>query len=119
MNSTSSHPPKLAEILNLKTYFPIRGGIFQKVVDYVKAVDDVSLAIPEGEIISLVGESGCGKTTLGFSLLGLVNPTSGQIFLNGKALDIGKPSSWKAYRKDFQIIFQDPYSSLNPRHTIF
>jgi oligopeptide/dipeptide ABC transporter ATP-binding protein len=116
MNSSNS---KLVEIEHLKTFFSVRGGVFKRVVDHVKAVNDVSLEIRQGEIISVVGESGCGKSTLGLSLLGLVQPTSGIIRLEGVPIDIKHLSSWKPFRKNFQIVFQDPYASLNPRHTIF
>ena len=104
---------------NLKTWFPVTGGVFRKTVGHVKAVNDVSFSMPAGEVLSVVGESGCGKSTLGYSLLGLVPPTAGEIDLKGEHLDIRSPSAWSGYRKDFQIIFQDPYTSLNPRHTVF
>ncbi|MFC1816492.1 ABC transporter ATP-binding protein [Thermodesulfobacteriota bacterium] len=104
---------------NLKTFFPVRGGIFNKVQDYVRAVNDVSLAVKEGEIVSIVGESGCGKSTLGLSVVGLVPVTSGEIYLAGNKIDIRNSGSWTPFRKDFQIIFQDPFTSLNPRHTIY
>jgi ABC-type oligopeptide transport system ATPase subunit len=85
----------------------------------VRAVDGVSLEVFSGEVVALVGESGCGKSTLGYSLLGLVPPTSGEIELLGTRLDIRSPASWKPFRRDFQIVFQDPYTSLNPRLTVF
>ena len=85
----------------------------------VKAVDGVSFDVPVGATLGLVGESGCGKSTLGFSLLGLTPPTSGEILLMGSSIDIHKSSSWKPFRRDFQIVFQDPYTSLNPRLTVF
>jgi oligopeptide/dipeptide ABC transporter ATP-binding protein len=109
----------LLQTEHLSTFFPVRGGFFKKVTNYVKAVQDVSIHIDAGEIVSVVGESGCGKSTLGLSLLGLTKPTSGKIRLLGNEIDIHKLSSWKRYRKDFQMIFQDPYSSLNPRRTVF
>ncbi len=103
----------------LSTHFPIMGGLLKKTVGHVRAVHEVSLEVRPGEVVALVGESGCGKSTLGFSLLGLTPPTSGEIELLGNPIDIRKPGSWKPYRKDFQIIFQDPYTSLNPRLTVF
>ncbi len=104
---------------SLKTWFPVRGGIFQKTIGHIRAVDDVSISVGSGEIVSIVGESGCGKSTLGNSIIGLVKPTAGDIFLQGQKLDTQKAKSWLHFRKDFQIIFQDPYSSLNPRHTLY
>ena len=109
---------KLVEVKNLKKYFPIRKGLFSKVVGNVKAVDDVSFEIIEGETLGLVGESGCGKTTVGRTLLKLINPTSGSVFFNRKKISDMKSSQLRPYRRQMQIIFQDPYSSLNPRMTI-
>ena len=106
------------QIKNLKTYFPISKGLFGKVSGYVKAVDDVSFDVYPGETIGLVGESGCGKTTLGRSILRLIEPTSGEILLEGKNITHIKKEELRTLRKDIQIIFQDPYSSLNPRMTI-
>ncbi len=106
------------QINNLKTYFPINRGVFGKVKEYVKAVDDVTFEVYPGETLGLVGESGCGKTTLGRTILKLVDPTEGQIIFEGNDLtDLGT-KEMRAYRKEMQIIFQDPYSSLNPRITI-
>ena len=109
----------LLEAKNLNTFFPVKGGVLQKVTGYVKAVNDVTLKVGEGEIVSVVGESGCGKSTLGLSILGLVPVTSGEIFLANNLIHFRNSVSWKPYRKDFQIIFQDPFTSLNPRHTIY
>jgi oligopeptide/dipeptide ABC transporter ATP-binding protein len=109
----------ILEIRNLRTYFPVKGGVFHKVKEYIKAVNDVSMKVSEGEVVSIVGESGCGKSTLGQSVLGLVPVTSGEIYLAGKGIDIRRPGSWSPFRKDFQIIYQDPFGSLNPRHTIY
>ncbi len=103
----------LVEIRNLKQYFQVSGGMFRK--KYIKAVDDVSLYIKKGETFGLVGESGCGKTTLGRSLLRLYELTAGRIFYNGK--DITK-ADMMPYRRKMQIVFQDPYASLNPRMTV-
>lgn len=110
-------PPQLV-ISNLKTYFPISTGIFGKPSDFVKAVDDVSFEVYPGETIGLVGESGCGKTTLGRTILRLVEPTSGEITFEGRRINNIKSEELRKLRKDMQIIFQDPYSSLNPRMTI-
>jgi len=115
---TQSSAPLLA-VRNLKTWFPVTGGVLKKTVGYVKAVNDVSFSMHAGEVLAVVGESGCGKSTLGYSVLGLVAPTGGELELNGKSIDIRRPSAWNPFRKDFQIIFQDPYTSLNPRHTLF
>jgi peptide/nickel transport system ATP-binding protein len=110
--------PKVIEVKNLKTYFPINKRLFGKATEFVKAVDDVSFDVYEGETLGLVGESGCGKTTLGRTILRLEEPTSGLISF--KKQDITKVSNkdLRALRKDMQIIFQDPYSSLNPQITI-
>jgi len=107
--------PKLIEVKDLKTYFPIRKGIFRKVVDHIKAVDTVSFDIYQGETLGLVGESGCGKTSLGRSLLQLIPPSSGEVWYNGQDICKMNESSFQPFRKELQIIFQDPYSSLNPR----
>ncbi|MBX9852889.1 MAG: ABC transporter ATP-binding protein [Cytophagaceae bacterium] len=106
------------QVKNLKTHFPIRNGLFGKVTNHVKAVDDVSFDIYPGETIGLVGESGCGKTTLGRTILRLVEPTEGEIILEGRDITHIAKDELRAIRKDMQIIFQDPYSSLNPRMTI-
>lgn len=109
----------LIRIRQMNTWFPVRGGIFRRRVGWVYALNDIDLDVHAGEVLAVVGESGCGKSTLGNSILGLVPPTSGHLELDGKVIDITRPSSWQPLRTDFQIIFQDPYSSLNPRHTIF
>tara|TARA_B110000046_G_scaffold29074_1_gene30377 strand:- start:56922 stop:58643 length:1722 start_codon:yes stop_codon:yes gene_type:complete len=105
----------IIEISNLKTHFPIQQGVFRKTVGYVKAVNDVSFHVHRGETLGLVGESGCGKTTLGRSILRLIEPTSGSIKYNGEELTTLDAEAMRMKRKDLQIIFQDPYSSLNPR----
>jgi oligopeptide/dipeptide ABC transporter ATP-binding protein len=109
----------LVSARGLKTFFPVTGGVFLKTQGYVKAVNDVSFDIGPGETVAVVGESGCGKSTLGYSLLGLVKPTEGELSLQGRRVDITRASAWDSFRKDFQIVFQDPYTSLNPRHTVF
>ncbi len=108
----------ILEVKNLKTYFPVRKGIFGKGHEYVTAVDDVSFDVYPGETLGLVGESGCGKTTLGRTILRLIEPTSGQVIF--KDIDVAGLSGkeMRRVRKNLQIIFQDPYSSLNPRITI-
>jgi peptide/nickel transport system ATP-binding protein len=111
-------PNPILEIKNLKTYFPIDGGLFRRKKEYVKAVDDVSFEVYPGETLGLVGESGCGKTTLGRTILRLIEPTEGSIKFEGKELTDFSSSELRTLRKDVQIIFQDPYSSLNPRLTI-
>jgi peptide/nickel transport system ATP-binding protein len=108
----------LLEIKDLKTYFPIKGGFFGKQVGEVKAVDGVSLSIEKGKTYGLVGESGCGKTTLGRTILRLQEPTSGQIIYNGQDITKLPFEQMRQLRKKMQIIFQDPYSSLNPRMTV-
>jgi oligopeptide/dipeptide ABC transporter ATP-binding protein len=108
----------LLEVKNLKQYFPIKGGIFGRTVNHVKAVDDVSFEVYEGETVSIVGESGCGKSTTGRAILRLEEPTSGEINFQGEDLLALNKSQMRKKRKDLQIIFQDPYASLNPRQTV-
>ncbi len=110
--------PKILEIKNLKTYFPINKSLFGKASEFVKAVDDVSFDVYEGETLGLVGESGCGKTTLGRTILRLEEPTSGLISFKKHDITNISNKDLRALRKDMQIIFQDPYSSLNPQITI-
>ncbi|MBS1516513.1 MAG: dipeptide ABC transporter ATP-binding protein [Bacteroidetes bacterium] len=108
----------LIEIKSLKKYFPIKKGVFSKTIGNVKAVDDVSFTIKKGETLGLVGESGCGKTTVGRTILRLIEPTAGEIIFDGKDITNITSQELKLYRKKMQIIFQDPYSSLNPRITV-
>lgn len=108
----------LLEVRNLKTYFPNRSNIFGKAIDHVKAVDDVSFNVYPGETLGLVGESGCGKTTLGRTILKLIKPTDGQIIYKGQDITKFSVNEMRDLREDMQIIFQDPYSSLNPRKTV-
>ena len=109
---------KLLEIKDLKVYFPIKKGIFQRVVGYIKAVDGVSLTIPKGKTLALVGESGSGKSTIGEAIIRLIDITNGEIFYNGVEISKLSQKSFLKYRSKIQIIFQDPYSSLNPRMSI-
>ncbi len=105
----------LVEIKNLYKYFPVRGGLLQRVVAWVQAVDNVSFAIKEGETLGMVGESGCGKTTVGRTLLRLVPATAGQVTFEGQDVFKANGRELKLLRRNMQIIFQDPYSSLDPR----
>jgi oligopeptide/dipeptide ABC transporter ATP-binding protein len=109
---------KILQVQSLKKYFPIYGGLLSRVIGQVKAVDDVSFDINEGEILGLVGESGCGKTTVGRMTLRLLEPTSGKILFEGTDLLSLKGKDLAMIRPKMQIIFQDPYSSLNPRFTV-
>lgn len=108
----------ILEVKNLCTYFPLQKNWFGTPTSYIQAVNDVSLEVRSGEILGLVGESGCGKTTLGRSILKLIQPSSGQIIYKGKDITTLSSGEMRVYRKKLQIIFQDPYSSLNPRMTI-
>ena len=108
----------LLQAVNIVKYFPIKGGVFMKEIAAVKAVDGVSLTIEEGETVGLVGESGCGKTTFGRAILRLEEPTSGEIYFEGQSILNYDKKKMQALRKKMQIIFQDPFSSLNPRKTV-
>ena len=108
----------MIEIKNLKKYFPIKSGFFNSKSGDVKAVESVTFDIPEGEILGLVGESGSGKTTLGRSIIRLIEPSEGEIFYNNKNILNFSEKDMRSLRKDFQIIFQDPYASLDPRKKI-
>ncbi len=105
----------LVEVKNLKKYFPIKSGIIQRVTAHVQAVDNVSFSIKKGETLGLVGESGCGKTTIGRTILRLIEPTSGSVEFEGVDVLSLKGEQLKSVRKNMQIIFQDPYASLDPR----
>ena len=108
----------ILEVKNLKTWFPIRSGLLQLVTGHVKAVDDVSFHVNRGETLGLVGESGCGKTTVGRSILRLIPPTSGEVFFEGRNVTTAHGPELKRLRREMQIIFQDPAGSLNPRMRI-
>ena len=108
----------LLEVKDLKMYFPVSSGmLFQRTTAYVKAVDGVSFTVKRGETLGLVGESGCGKTTTGRCILQLYKPTAGQVIFDGQDLTRLKSKQMRAMRREMQVIFQDPYSSLNPRMT--
>ena len=111
-------PETVLSVHNLKVHFPVRKGILSRVVDHVRAVDDVSFELPRRQILAVVGESGSGKTTLGRAILQLIAPTSGSVVFEGRELVGLAPRELRTMRRDMQIIFQDPYSSLNPRMTI-
>ena len=115
--ATNTNPKgeTLVEVKNLVKYFPVRAGLLQRVVNQVKAVDDVSFIVKKGETLGMVGESGCGKTTVGRTMLRLVEPTSGSVNFEGKDVFALPPRELKVVRRDMQIIFQDPYASLDPR----
>jgi oligopeptide/dipeptide ABC transporter ATP-binding protein len=108
----------IIEVRDLKVYFPVRKGIFGKTL-YVKAVDGVSFKIPHGGILTLVGESGCGKTTTGKAVVGLIKPTSGEILYHGKNIWKLSRKEYLRYRRGVQIVHQDPYSALNPTKTVY
>ncbi|MBO8157551.1 MAG: dipeptide ABC transporter ATP-binding protein [Bacillaceae bacterium] len=108
----------LLEIKNLKTYYPIKGGFFRRTLGHVKAVDNVSFEIKKGETFGLVGESGCGKSTTGRTILRLLDPTDGQIVFDGNDITNLTGAKLREARKDFQMVFQDPYASLNPMQMV-
>ncbi len=120
MNQTpfknQTHP--LLTVHHLKKYFPVRAGLFSRVSAWVKAVDDISFEVYKGETLGLVGESGCGKTTTGRAILRLVEPTDGKIYFEGQNILTLRGPELRTLRRQMQIIFQDPYSSLNPRMTV-
>jgi len=117
MPESNSQP--LLRVENLQVYFPILGGVFRRKIGEVKAVDDVSFTVNRGQTVGLVGESGSGKTTIGRAIIRLTDPTAGTIYYGDTPISKLRPSAFRPYRKKIQIIFQDPYNSLNPRLSIF
>ena len=118
MSTSANDPRKLIEVQGLRTYFPIRRGLFGRIVGHVRAVDDVSFDILEGRTLGLVGESGCGKTTVGRTMLRLVPATRGRVLYRGENFFTKQGGALRDLRQKLQIIFQDPVSSLNPRMTV-
>ena len=114
-NTSGSEPNDMIIVKNLVKYYPVFGGVFRQEVEQVQAVDDVSFTIKEGETLGLVGESGCGKTTVGHTMLKLREPTSGSMIFDGKDIFALSPNELKETRRKMQIVFQDPYASLDPR----
>jgi len=114
-NTQAPREEELVQVEHLVKYFPVRAGLMQRVVNWVKAVDDVSFNVKKGETLGMVGESGCGKTTIGRSMLRLVEPTSGSVHFEGKDVLQLRGRDLKEVRRHMQIIFQDPYASLDPR----
>ena len=117
MNNQMNSP--IIEVTDLQTWFPVKGGLLGRTNHYIKAVDKVSLRVNHGEIVALVGESGCGKSTLGNSLAGLLPIRGGQLLFRGNAAFQGNRLQREVFQNKVQVIFQDPYSSLNPKHTVF
>ena len=109
---------ELLHVEDFRVHFPIKTGLLSRITDWVYAVDGIDLTLENGETLGLVGESGCGKTTAGLAILHLVEPTSGRVFFQGRDLRAMNSAQLRALRKEMQIIFQDPYSSLNPRMTV-
>ncbi|MBW1814244.1 MAG: ATP-binding cassette domain-containing protein, partial [Deltaproteobacteria bacterium] len=117
MESKSKNKQIILRVQNLKKYFPIRRGFFQKISGWVEAVDDVSFEIEQGKTLGLVGESGCGKTTVARLILKLLKPDHGKIIFRGSDIGEFSEKDMRPIRKEIQIVFQDPFGSLNPRMT--
>jgi oligopeptide transport system ATP-binding protein len=116
--TTAAAVAPLLSVKNIAKRFPVRGGIFSRIVDHVHAVDGVSLDVAPGETLGLVGESGCGKSTTGRCIMRLIEPSAGEIWFQGQNVTALEGEALRAMRRDMQIIFQDPFASLNPRHTV-
>jgi oligopeptide/dipeptide ABC transporter ATP-binding protein len=116
--SPESLEEPILEVRGLRTWYPVRSGVLQRTVAHVRAVDGVDLSIRPGETLGLVGESGCGKTTLGRSILRLTEPTAGQVLFRGEDLTRLRPAEMRRRRRELAMIFQDPYASLDPRQTV-
>lgn len=117
-NTTLLEKENLLEIKNLKTYYPVKGGFLRRTIGHVKAVDDVSFDIKKGETLGLVGESGCGKSTTGRTIIRLLNATDGEVLFEGKDITKLRGKSLQEIRQDIQMVFQDPYASLNPMQMV-
>jgi len=118
MNQAKPSDKNVVSIQAVKKYFPVRRGFFQSVIGWIKAVDGVDLSIAHGKTVGLVGESGCGKSTVGLLILKLLEPDGGKITFKGQDMSALSPAEMKPFRKEMQIIFQDPFGSLNPRMTV-